>query len=39
MMCPQVAAEVAAARSAAEAQAGIEVEALQQRLRWALIGS
>jgi hypothetical protein len=31
----QVAAEVKAARRAAEAQARIEVDALQQRLRWA----
>lgn len=30
----QVALEVEAARRAAEAQARIEVEALQQRLRW-----
>ena len=32
--CLQVALEVEAARKAAEAQARIEVEALQQRLRW-----
>lgn len=39
MQCPppclQVALEVEAARKAAEAQARIEVEALEQRLRWA----